>query len=359
MKIGIMTFHWAANHGAILQAYALQSFLRKNIDGADVQIINYYPKRYDKNLGFLFRSLNPRAIYSSLLELKKERRLKPFRNTLEQTQRYYTTDELCREITDMDVLIAGSDQVWNEYFTMCGEGCPTTAYYLPFCNNAKKISYAASFGYTVMKPNVADIVEPLLKKFDSISVRENSGAQIIRNLNLSCTVVSDPTMLLNKEDYVSMAEWSNDAPHIAKYILRKPTDAVLSSINEAVKKLSNGDRVIDIEYLPIPAWLGAIKNASYLVTNSFHGVVFAIMFHTPFIFIPETGHAAGMNDRLSTLLSRLALEGAVLNDSRRIDDILNNDIDWSHVDKKREEYAEESRQFLISACNGGNDDNSH
>ena len=155
MKIGIMTFHWAANHGALLQTYALQKSLESLFPGDKALIVDYKPARYEWNFKKVFNSRNMRVVRENLREVKKEKLLAPFRNNIPKTKHYDSVEELMKQPPDCDVLIAGSDQIWNEYYTMQGEGKPTAAYYLPFSPQATHISYAASFGATSVKPEMS------------------------------------------------------------------------------------------------------------------------------------------------------------------------------------------------------------
>ena len=127
MKIGIMTFHWAANHGALLQTYALQKALTDLFPGSEVSVVDYKPARYDMTPKRAIRSRKLKVIRNNLRDIKKEQILAPFRNRFPKTYRYYSVEQLMRRPPDCDVFIAGSDQIWNESYTMNGEGKLTPA----------------------------------------------------------------------------------------------------------------------------------------------------------------------------------------------------------------------------------------
>lgn len=350
MKIGILTFHWATNHGGILQAYSLQKYLSEAIPDSEVSIIDYWPSRYQKSVKRALHSRHVSAIVNNLKEIKKEKILAPFRSKIKKTYRYYSEKQLKDFPPQVDVLITGSDQIWNEFYTMKGEGGITTAYYLPFQPNARKISYAASFGLVAVKPEMEAVIRPHLEAFDAISVREQTGKAILDKMGISSVVVCDPTLLLKSGDFEDICQGNIKEEYIAKYILRAQTRDTLSIISRIEDAVSDNKKVIDIGLLSVEEWLGAIKNASCLVTNSFHGVVFALKFHTPFFVVTEKGNLNGMNDRFYTLLGVVGLEDRIVSDEDQINDKKSAYIDWESVDSRLDAYSESSKAFLLSNC---------
>ncbi len=355
MKIGIMTFHWATNHGAILQAFALQNFLQKNNPDCEVMIIDYYPNKYFKGWSSVFRSLNPKAILKNYREYRKERLLCDFRLKLKKTEHYSTTEKLNMYASDFDVVICGSDQVWNEFYTLNGEGDVTTAYYLSFCPKSKKISYAASFGFEHMKDELKKITYPLLKDFYAVSVRECSAIKILNDMNINSKLVCDPTCLMDRKFYEEYAKYDVQGDFVAKYILRKQNKQTNDIISKLIYNVEEKN-IIDLEKLGIEGWLGAISNAKCCITNSFHCSVFSIIFHTPFYVILETNKRTGMNDRFITLLKELGLSNRIVESELMIDDVVNSDIDWDYVDNKLQIIRQASGDFLITNCFGNDND---
>lgn len=352
MNIGILTFHWATNHGAILQAFALQKYLKENIEDAEVYIIDYYPARYQKTLKNALRSRNPFVILQNLKDCKKEKILAPFRENLKRTHRYYSLEQLTQFPPDCDVLISGSDQVWNEFFTLQGEGKTTLSYYLPFQPNARKISYAASFGLISLSPEMAYIIKPYLEKFDAISTREASGNNIIKKLGLSATTVCDPTALLDADKYPA-ENINKKQTYAVKYFLRKPDKTNRQLIGKIFKRIKqNGiKKIFDIEYCSIEQWLGYIRKASFLVTNSFHGMIFALKYHIPFAVILENRSIlSGMNDRFFSLLKELQLEDRIITSDTDIDSLFDAEIPWDRTEELFEKLVESSKQFLKTNC---------
>ena len=207
MKVGIMTFHWAANHGAVLQTYSLAKYLMDNY-GIEVEIINYYPRNLEISFYNAIRVLKPWAVFRKFKELKKERAIKPFRLKLPLTYRFYTNEELNEAKFDYDIVFVGSDQIWNPYFLMNGENKITPTYYLDFINGkTRKIAISASFGCNNFPNECKSIVLPLLNQFYAISVREKTGLDILNSMGISNgSLTADPTALITREEYLKKTE---------------------------------------------------------------------------------------------------------------------------------------------------------
>ncbi len=325
MRVGTITFHTALNFGAVLQTYALYRIIKEK--GNDVRVIDYKSEFNEKR--FAPKSFkyfcNPRTIYNILFRNGYEIYYKDgfvdfLHNHLQLTSTLHKED-LPKLNGEFDIFITGSDQIWN---LACTEGDDT--YYLPFVlDSKKKNSYAASIGYNKIPESSKDRYRSLMKDFNHISVREESGVEIVKELTgINAELVLDPTMLLNKEQWESIADYSK-VPAINKYLLLyvMAEDKVL--IKEALKfakehgmkvvyisqrffKLANA---INIRNISPEQWLGLFLKAEAIATNSFHGLVFSINFNCQFItrYIPRSI----ANSRMETILNLLDLH------SRRID----------------------------------------
>lgn len=346
VKIGIMTFHWAVNHGALLQTYALQKALSDLIPESHVVVVDYKPARYDLSLKKAIRCRNPKMILRNLRDLKKEKLLAPFRDGLAKTQRYYSVEQLMQEPPNSDIFVAGSDQIWNAFYTMSGEGKPTAAYYLPFAPEATHISYAASFGTTTLKPEMAKYILPYLQKLDAISVREQTGKAILEQMGIPCQVVCDPSALIGQDAYCSLAQPAFSGKYTAKYFLRGESPRAM----EAIRSFKKRDRVYDVSLLPMEKWLGGIRGAEFLLTNSFHGMMVALKLHVPFAVFLTEGNLSGMNDRFYTLLNMLELSNRIVSDDNPAEQIRQQPICWEQVDRLLDAYAMKSIAFLKEHC---------
>jgi hypothetical protein len=345
MNIGIITFHWGANHGAVLQAYALSEYLR-NQYGANTEIIDYYPKKFEITAKNTYRLRNLKVIKRKICELKKENNIKPFRKHLTLSKRYYSNHELITDELQYDVLITGSDQVWNPSFLRGGEGGVTPVYFLNFGKpQAKKISVSASFGCSHYPQDCQEIVRPFLKCFHEISVRENTGLKIVENMGLSATVTADPTALLTSEQYLYLCNSAKkNCNTVSKMILRHQSKNVNALINAICKSFSS-DKIMNICDYSIPDWLTAIRDSKIVITNSFHCVMMCLKLHTPFAVVLEDGKKSGMNDRFQTLLDMFGLSERIVNSEEDLSHIA-NPIDFCAVDSVMEYYSESLRAFL-------------
>lgn len=340
MKIGIMTFHWATNYGAVLQAYALQEYLESM--GHSVEIINYKPKQYD--FSWLKNLRHPRNLIhldKIIKTRRKEKLLSVFRmKYLQMSDRYYSITELKEKANGYDVLISGSDQILNPSFTTTGENGPTSAYYLDFGGKAKKIGYAVSFGCVKYPKSALPFAKKWINNFSAIGVREDTGVNLLASMNFfgQCDVVPDPTILLGKELFKKLnVAKKNCSDRYCLYILRKKYAINMKDV-EVIDDTTN--------VLSMEKWIDIIINSRGLITNSYHGMIVALLNHVPFVVILETNHSAGMNDRFYTLLKRVRLENRICNEGDDYSKVFCEDVDWISVDKLLEEFRIEANKIL-------------
>ncbi len=348
MKIGIITFHWGANHGAMLQAYASAKYLQN--ENTQVQIIDYYPKNQELSLKNALKPSHPAVMLEKFAAYKKEKKVAPFRKKLPLTQRYYTNKELVCNPPDFDVLLTGSDQVWNPYFIMHGEGqnVTTPVYFLNFGKEkCKKVALSVSFGCSEYPEAAGKVAKPLIEAFDYISVRENTGLKILEAMGIEKGVVTaDPTSLLTAGDILELCEnVPKQKGFVAKCILRKQSPETVELINSLVAEKNMGGGV-DIEKESMENWLSGIRDSAFVVTNSFHCVMMCLKLHTPFAAVVESGAKAGMNDRLFTLLQHFSLTDLIVSDKSAIKDIVNKEIDWAFIDAQMKSYAKSLADYL-------------
>lgn len=350
MKIGILTFHWATNYGAILQAFALQTYLKRL--GHDVSIINYRPKQYKKTLLGCFFTVRIWKYVHNIREYVKENKLEKFRKMyLYETLLYENLDALKQNPPKCDVYICGSDQVWNPYFTIKGEGKPTSSYFLDFGEkNIKRIAYAVSLGCENYPPSAFTIAQKYIHNFSGISVRENSAISIVEKMGfLNPIKLPDPTLLLLRDDYFFSGKTQiATQKKVFVYFLRNEHKAAI----DIVKYLKQNFKVESTNKIVKPysveEWVKSINSASLVLTNSFHGMIFSIIFHVPFIVVPAKGSASTMNDRFKTILSYLDLEHRIIYnyDSNILKQIIEKKINWEDIDTKIKNLREESYSFF-------------
>lgn len=352
MKIGILTFHWATNYGAVLQCYALQEYLKSL--GHEVEIINYKPHLFDDNVFTFLRFRKFLHIGDYLNNCKKEAALNDFRSShLHQTGRIYTCKDMAYIANRYDAIVSGSDQVVNPSFLLNGEGKGTVSptYFLGFPFDGKRIGYALSFGCVKYPQECVEIAKPYMAKFDKISTRETTGVEIVKAMGRNdAVVVPDPTLLLSSTEYEKLANDSqvNNFPEIYCFFIRH-----IAERKQAIKSLKLEGGMLwnneDDDY-SFEVWLAKIKHANFVITDSFHCMVMCLKLHTPFAVVTELEGNTGMNDRLYTLLGLLDMEYRIVykGEVSKINTIVNTNINWDFVDQKLEDFKSIGTKFLKS-----------
>lgn len=356
-KVGILTFHHVTNYGAVLQCYALQAFLKNR--GYSPEVINYKPLRQDDNLYNFFRFRKFKNLASYLLNRRRERQLCRFRSErlIMSSERLRTMGEVQQYVKDFDVLISGSDQVLNPSSLLYseaygGKGVPCPVYFLGFPFAGKKIGYALSFGVTQYREPQLSIARAHIHGFHKLSVRENSGVDIVESLGRTDAVVMpDPTFLHESTFYHELADAvdiTHSEPFIYSFFIRdiEYSRALLSKVRTGKLMLWNND---DGEY-SLEGWLNKIKHADFVVTDSFHCMAMCLKLHTPFVVMTALEGKVGMNDRLYTILELLGMEERIVyrEDINRISSVFQSSrpINWEEVDTKLAEYARRGILFL-------------
>lgn len=310
MKIGILTFHDADNYGAMLQAYALQQTLKKLRMDNELIDIEREPKSDAK-----LPEKGPMAVFMKrVTEAGRKRKtlFDAFREEYLEISPKYRKDEVMRLNDEYSFFVAGSDQVWNFKIPDVDP-----RYFLPFASNDKKYSYAASFGGSEVPEKVSTWCGEQLKTFQKISVREDGGSRIVKTLTgREAQVHADPTLLLKKEDWESISE-EREGSYILLFLLVYDEEAV-NRAKEIAKQRNLELKTITAAFIPqlgmsswsdvgVPEWITWVRNSKYVVTNSFHGTVFSIIFEKEFEVIPLKGELSARNGRIEELLQKTGL----------------------------------------------------
>lgn len=340
MNIGIITFHWATNYGAVLQSYALQEALRHL--GHNVCIINYKPTRYDDTLWAFVRYRKFMSFAKYLKVRTKEHRLSSFRNKyLILTKRFRSQHDLESIGNQFDTMITGSDQVLNKSFLVNGESGGSTAYFLGFGPDCIiRFAYAASFGSTDYPQKLIEQVKPLISRFSAVSARENTGLAIFKAMGAKYPVlVPDPTLLHTSDFYdkLLLGEVAIER-RVRAYFLRGRECTVSDHLDR-----------LDVEMITdqsVEQWINAIKFSSHFITNSFHGVVFCLLFHVPFTVVLESKDNIGMNDRFYTLLDSLSLTKRIFTEREFNSFAVDSIFDWDEIDKRLNAQRKIGLDFL-------------
>lgn len=322
MKIGILTYHFAINYGAVLQCYALQKAFESQ--GADCVICDYQTPEQRDNNRLYSQSKNPKAIAKNLCKLpfhyarkRKQQKFQLFAaGNLKLSAPLATLGDLKEEADTLNVIVTGSDQVFSPHIPDFNE-----AFFLPFATKAKKASYAASLGKTQ-----AEDLRPykdVLLDFDLLTVRESSAVPGIQDLGIfEVETAPDPVFLLTQDQWRALAraeQPQKKEPYLLCYFLNAEQEQrYLRMAKEmAKKKHLNLYRIVS-RYRPYNLsksaicdagpedFLNLIANAAFVCTDSFHGTVFSAMFGVDFLtFCP---HQNQTDQRKQEVLKALGLE---------------------------------------------------
>lgn len=349
MRVATLTFHWATNYGAVLQAYALQQFLARH--GYDTEILDYSPRRA-RRLRTLqnLRSRDVRAFV-------REARLRGFRRRrLRLSARRYSSETDLLEAGGLyDAFVCGSDQIWNEWFSLHGEGGPTRSYFLGFVpSGGRRVAYAASFGTDAPTAGLTEVARPELAQFSAIGVREDSGARAVADMGLpGAVVVADPTLLLSRGDYDRLiAEVSPRRRYpLFAYLLHASQGSATAVVEAASRVLPAQRHVFRGGPIALPEWLFHLRHAELVITNSFHGAMMSLIFQRPFLVVPVEGAGSTMNGRILTLMRSVGLEERIVgaDESARVEDLIKAQIDWDAVGAALDALRRRSEAFLLDA----------
>ena len=368
MKIGILTF-WQTedNYGQLLQCFATQTYLQSL--GHETFLVrttnghNYNPSFKEQCMDKLrtayrlyrypwYFTKNALSSTAYLLTHGKFRKhnidigFENFRQQYLHCTKVYTLGELHNNPPIADAFVVGSDQIWN---TTDG------IYFLSWAKDSvKKLAYAASFGSRHSSTDFCELISPWLKRFDAVSVREESGITLCKEAgrcDVECVV--DPTMLLDAQDYRKIAsKRTRKEKYMFIYFLGTRTVIDWKQIHQFAKRkhlkivyVASQGQVDKYEHThaSIHEWLSLIDNAEYVLTNSFHGTVFSLLFGKKFLTYPVSGVATKMNDRITTLLNPLSIDNHIYNGDIKVLDI---PIDYDMVHKLMADHSFKGKEFL-------------
>ena len=380
MEILILTQPLHTNYGGLLQAYALQQilkgmghdvvtdrlgvvrklplwnralrFLYHAVQFCILKNYRYYPYRY------LFVSFDKESKAKRSISINTDRFVNTHIDTIDLLTR--SNESVIDAVRQFDAIVVGSDQVWRATMS----DIPT--YFLSFTKaiNVKRIAYAASFGtddlneYSKMDMKIAS---ESIKLFDAVSVREKSGVHLCRDyFKMDAVHVLDPTMLLSKDDYLKLIE-EEDKPCseniLLTYVLDRTQEKndiiqrvgealhLTSCENGAVKYFSNvvESNVSECIYPSVSRWVAGFRDGQFVVTDSFHGTVFSIIFNKPFVAILNSKRGSS---RFISLLSVLGLENRLISTTNDLLEEHLKPIDYTEVNKILNDWRYLSISFM-------------
>ncbi len=368
MKIAIITLPLHTNYGGLLQAYALQTVLERM--GHEVVVIDQktFSLGIHIPLSRVIDRMRRRWRDHEDCYLLYERKLKQLTPVIRQHTDRFITAYIHRQRlwspTDIkegqfDGFVVGSDQVWRPVFT------PKIAHaYLDFTEgwSVRRVAYAPSFGvdYQEYTSSQIEACKKAIARFDGISVREASGVDLCHSyFGVEASWVLDPTLLLHRGDYLELIEKSGVGKShgtLFCYILDQSpdVDSVVREVEErkhlvpfALNAFSGNKRVpVELRIQPpVESWLRAFMDAEYVLTDSFHACVFSILFHRPFMVLPNKNRGLS---RISSLLRIFGLEDRLLSNHNPAE-LMNSEINWTSVDERLDIWRKKSQTFLVEA----------
>lgn len=332
-NIGLLNFHWEnVNFGALLTSYALNKYLT--------------------NAGYYVRNIDYRPSFDWIENEPENAAFDTFRKKhIPVTPRYSSESNLSELNAGISTFIVGSDQVWRPAFIKNDKA----AFFFTFARSDKKrIAYAASFGTCNLglSKDELDEYRAMLAVFDSISIREQSGVSICKEMGVEATQVLDPVFLLPREHWEQLANQSTrkcEDDAIIYYTIDEGIEANILESIKSTKELAGHDNVINITYnLSIEDWLFYIKNSKFFITDSFHGSCFAILFNKPFICV-NPNHST--QTRMESLFSSLGIKDRLYSNFNDVPfhELLHSAIDYGTSNKLLETLRRASEKVLIDA----------
>lgn len=379
MKIGILTQSLVVNYGGLLQNYALQQVLLRA--GHEVETIDWTPSNKSLRyrlyrikwaiLSFLFPKKYPKLRYQPTDEERKviQQHTNHFISTyIHHTKTIMFKDGFSHQAKEgnYDAYVVGSDQCWRPRYNAF-----LSSMFLDFVKGekTKRIAYAASFGSDNWEftQEATSTCAPLAQKFDFISVREDTGVKLCKeHLGVNAVHVFDPTLLLTKEDYIHLVKAEKEPQSkgtLFNYILDPNADKI-DLINRVAKEIGLKsfqvlpkcqaetrtkddikNHIEDCVFPGVTTWLRAFMDAEMTIVDSFHGMVFSIIFNKPFWVI---GNANRGMTRFISLLKMFHLEDRLL-DANHLQEVdINRPIDWSSVNAILQQKRNECINLLLS-----------
>lgn len=355
MKVGILTFPGSQSYGASLQMVGLYKTLQ-DLD-CTVEIINYMNPFMKGRKHVPVTTSTLRKIIGHIKGFPKVIRFKEFEKSIMMYPNHQVNDhkQLSHICIRYDYVVCGSDQVWNPLITGSDY-----SYFLDFLDDSeKKIAYAPSFGVTSLEDKDYIYIKHALENFTHLSVREESGKKLIKELtSIDCPVVIDPSMLRTQEEWKCLEKKVKQLPK--KYIMffmLNNVDYAKRFAEELSEKtgypIVNVCGIIDknrfvgknMSLVGPDEWLYTMDNASYVITDSFHGTVFSILFEKEnFISL-----ASATNSRIITLLDTVELKNRILDDNSVIEQY--GKVDYTHVREIIAQKRKEGIRFLKESMN--------
>lgn len=345
MRVSLITINSLYNYGAVLQCFATFKYLKRL--NLNVRVIDYRPKRIGINKPFL------KNIFIGLLARTRREKIKKFnKNNLIFTNNCYRSfKDLKEDPPGSDIYIVGSDQVWNSQLS---GGKLDPAFFLKFAREKKKISYASSMGRNDIDDNELKIIKKYLEDFSYISVREESAKRLLERVGMKdVETVLDPVFLLKEKDYKKFTKPVKYKKYLLIYSFEK--NPVLERLAQKISK-KKGLQIIELgafrskyphdKYLRdlgVEEFLSLINYADFILTSSFHGTAFSLLFNKQFI----SASPSIRKTRLENLVNILGVKERLINKENNylLNELL-KPINYEKVNRLIEVNSDKSKNFL-------------
>ena len=367
-KIGLVTFSKSPdNYGQVLQALATQEYLKAR--GHRIYFLREHVcwhRRFVSRFKFQvkrmlfsligyerFKTINNDWLKTSLCEIMENTDEKRHPRHIEQFRKkyfdiLYNSKKNLRKL-NLDVLCTGSDQIWT---------CASKHYFLRFGSpQTKRIAIAPSTGNRELSADDKKIIATWLPSYSFITTREASGVKLCESLGYKDAIqILDPTFLLTANSYQQFASSQTTHRHyLFVYLLQAETCVTYDSIklfannnNLEIKYVTGGRRYEECEqiYATVQDWLALMRDAQYVITNSFHGMAFSVIFRKPFLVLPLTGTTSKTNERIDNIASEFGLTDRIFKGDFSI---LFKDIDYNIASKKVKENKKILENLMTEA----------
>ncbi len=366
-KVGIATLHTAINYGVYLQAYAMQ---RKVEDfGYDAEIIHYVKRtesgtsssKQSKIKRLLLHPIQTKKIIDNKVMKSGENFSRRSFAFSKFASKNFNLTRLCNDINDAeeiakkyDACVCGSDQIWNPVHTDCNP-----YYFLQFVPAEKRIAYAPSVACETIPEKYLEDFKNYISSFSSISVRESSGASLVEKITgRKCENTVDPTLLYDKNFWNEFAypERLEKEPYVFCYFLggteihKKALNKiekdlgkkiVISPFDYEINSLKTGEKI----YADIKEFLTLVRDADFVLTDSFHGMAFSVNFRKNFAVVKRADTDAGKHTRVNDFLSKIKLADRIVTDEN-LQDFNFSEINYEESGKILEEWVKSSSDYF-------------
>lgn len=361
MKIGILTFHCAINYGAVLQAYGLQEVLKSL--GHEVYIIDYRPEYLIEPYRLIFPEVfrgrglmgNIRFFIRELLAVPIRYKRRRVFNRFIENRLHLASLDIQSENNDFDCFVFGSDQIWNPQIT---GGDSVFLGDAPYFKGKRMITYAASAGSVDALEQInVDSLKRWLSNFSALSVREKSLSDFLsEELLIENRLVIDPVLLAGEDVFSKVVSLKNiHKPYMLFFSLGKNEEALNFAKQQATLydlELIEMYSMVEViknkkilQNLSPEDFVGYFQNAQYVVSTSFHGTVFSILFHKPFICLGDKNNAIS---RFEALLNLFGLEERLV-DITGEKELQFSEINWASVNETLFLKRDEALSFIEMA----------